>query len=278
MKANPYLQVLLAILILGSTGVFIKVLEFPPATLSFFRTAVPASLLFLYFRIKKVNLFRYPSGLMLVGSGLNAIRIFLFIFGFTYTSISNAVLILNAWPVFANLFSIIFLGEKVPRRNLLLLLLPLSGILLLFVDQPVSLQNQDFIGMSAMVLSAVIYSLTIIIFKRESTKYSGYETTFFQNLIGGFIFLPFLWHQEAQYSVEQVSLGIVYAFLIGLVAFSLYFSALRQIKASTISFMSYLEVVVATSFGVFLFDETLSWNVIAGGSLIIISTIMLKKQ
>jgi len=278
MKPNPYLQVLLAILIMGSTGVFIKILDFPPATLSFFRTAVPAGLLFLYFRFKKVNLFYHPPGLMLLGSGLNAIRIFLFIFGFTYTTIANAVLILNAWPVFANLFSILFLKEKVPTRNLLLLLLPLSGIMLLFVDQPISLDNQDFIGMSAMVLSAMIYSLTIIIFKRESNKYGGYETTFFQNLIGGIFFLPFLWHEEAHYSVGQVSLGIVYAFLIGIVAFGLYFSALRQLKASTISFMSYLEVVVATSFGVFLFGETLSWNIMVGGSLIIISTIMLKKQ
>jgi drug/metabolite transporter (DMT)-like permease len=278
MKANPYLQVLLAILIMGSSGAFIKFLNLPPTTLSFFRMAVPAGLLYLYFSVRKVNLFRYHSGWMLFGSMLNAIRIFLFVFGFTYTSISNAVLILNSWPVFANLFSMLFLGEKVPRRNLLLLLLPLSGIMLLFINQPLSVENEDFLGMSAMLFSAMIYASTIIIFKRESPKYSGYETTFFQNLAGAIIFLPFLWYHDFDFSVRQISLGIVYAFLVGIVAFGLYFSALRQIKASTISFLSYLEVVVATSFGILLFDEALSWNIIAGGSLIIVSTLLLKKQ
>lgn len=278
MKSNPYLQVLLAILIMGSSGALIKYLSLPPTTLSFFRMAVPAGLLFLYFRVRKVNLFRYPPGLMLIGSGLNALRIFLFILSFSYTSISNAVLILNSWPVFVNIFSIFFLGEKVPRRNLLLLILPISGILLLFVDQPFSLENEDFVGMSAMLLSAMLYSVTIIIFKRESPKYSGYETTFFQNLAGAFIFLPFLWYEDYDYSLEQIGLGIVYAFMVGILAFGLYFSALRKIKASTISFLSYLEVLVATSFGILLFDEVLTWNIIAGGVLIIVSTILLKKQ
>lgn len=278
MKTSPYLWVLLAILIMGSSGAFIKFINLPPTVLSFLRLAVPAGLLFVYFRAKRVNLFRYPARLMMLGSVLNALRIFLFIFGFTYTSIANGVIILNAWPVFTNIFSILLLGEKVPRRNLWLLGLPICGILLLFINQPFSVENEDFIGMSAMLFSAMLYSSTIIIFKRESPRYSGYETTFFQNLAGAFIFLPFLWFGDAEISFIQVSLGIFYAFLIGIVAFGLYFSALRVIKASTISFLSYLEVVVATGFGVLLFDEVLTWNIIAGGSLIVISTLLLKKQ
>ena len=278
MKTSPYLWVLMAILIMGSSGAFIKFIDLPPTVLSFFRLAVPAGLLFIYFRVKKVNLFRYPVGIMLLGSLLNAVRIFLFVFGFTYTSIANAVIILNSWPVFTNIFSILFLGEKVPKRNLWLLGLPMIGILLLFINQSFSLENEDFIGMSAMLLSAMLYSITIIIFKRESPKYSGYETTFFQNLVGAFIFLPFLWFGAPVLTLPKISLGIIYAFLVGILAFGLYFSALRKIKASTISFMSYLEVVVATTFGILLFDEVLTWNIITGGSLIILSTILLKKQ
>ena len=278
MLSNPYAKVLLAIFIMGSSGVFIKSINLPPGTLSFFRLSVPASFLYGYFLIKRTNVFRYQSRAMLLGSVLNAIRIFFFVFGFTYTSIANAVIILNAWPVFTNILSILVLGEKVPRKNILLLALPLIGISLLFINQPFSLENQDFLGMCAMLLSAFIYAFTIIIFKRESPKYSGYETTFFQNLAGAFIFLPFLFIGEAAISWTQAGLAVLYGFLIGIVAFVLYFSALKQIKASTISFLSYLEVVVATSFGILIFEEQLSWNILAGGSLIIVSTILLKKQ
>jgi drug/metabolite transporter (DMT)-like permease len=278
MKANPFLEVILAVMIMGSSGVFIKWMQLPPLTLSFFRLAVPASLLFIYFSMKGVNLFRYPIKLMLTGSVLNALRIFLFITAFSLTSISNAVIILYSWPVFATIFSMLFLKEEVPRRNLLLLILPIIGILLLFIKQPFSTENDDFVGMTAMLFSGIVYSLTIIIFKKESHKYNGFEVTFFQNLAGAFIFLPFFLLHDFDYTAYQWSMGIFYSFLIGIIAFGLFFSALGKIKASTVSFMTYLEVLVAISYGILLFDEKLSWNVILGGSLIIISVLLLKKK
>jgi drug/metabolite transporter (DMT)-like permease len=277
-KPHPYTEVLLAILIMGSSGAFIKWLALPPLLLSFFRLAVPAVLLFGYFSLRRVNLFRYPVRLMLIGSVLNAARIFLFINSYSYTSIANAVIILYTWPVFATLLSMVFLKEPVPRRNLFLLLLPILGILLMFINQPFSTENDDFIGMSSMLLSAMIYSSTIIIFKKESHKYSGFETVFFQNLAGGFIFLPFFLDGGMEIGWTRAASVFAFAVMVGVVAFGLFFSALKKIRASTISFLTYLEVLVATSFGVILFDEILSWNIIAGGSLIIISTLLLKKS
>lgn len=277
MKLNPYLKVILAILIMGSSGMFVKLLHLTPITLSFFRMAIPSVLLFFYFTFQGINLFRYPVGLMMMGSILNAARIFLFITSYTYTNISNAVIILYTWPVFATVFSMIFLGEKVPLRNKFLLLLPITGIMLMFINQPFSTQNDDFIGMSAMLLSALLYAVTIIVFKKESHKYSGFETVFFQNLAGGFIFLPFFIQGNLSFSWEQLLMVLFFTVLIGIGAFGLFFSALKKIKASTVSFMTYLEVLIATLYGVLVFDEKLSWNIIIGGSLIIISTLLLKK-
>lgn len=278
MKVNPYLQVLLAVLIMGSSGVFIKFLSLPPLVLSFFRLAIPTALLFIYFSIRGVNLFRYPVKLMLLGSVLNAARIFLFITSYTYTSISNAVIILYTWPVYATILSMLFLKEQVPNRNKVLLALPIIGIVLMFINQPFNTANRDFLGMSAMLLSALIYAMTIIVFKRESHKYSGFETVFFQNLAGGFIFLPFLLQENITFTIEQLSTLLLFGVLIGIIAFGLFFSALKKIKASTISFLTYLEVLVATMYGVLLFDEKLSWNTMVGGGLIIVSTLLLKKK
>ncbi|WPP50887.1 DMT family transporter [Catalinimonas niigatensis] len=278
MKLNPYLEVILAILIMGSSGMFVKLLHLTPITLSFFRMALPSFLLFIYFSIQGVNLFRFPFKLMLIGSVINAARIFLFITSYTYTNISNGVIILYTWPVFATVFSMIFLGEKVPLRNKFLLLFPITGIILMFINQPFSTQNDDFIGMCAMLLSAILYAITIIVFKKESHKYSGFETVFFQNLAGGFIFLPFFIQRDLSFSWEQLLMVLFFAIVIGIGAFGLFFSALKKIKASTVSFMTYLEVLIATMYGVMVFDEKLSWNIIIGGSLIVISTLLLKKR
>ncbi len=275
---DPYLKVVLAILMMGSSGVFIKTLHLSPLVLSFFRLAIPSSLLFVYFSFRGINLFRFPFKLMLVGSVLNAARIFLFITSFTYTNISNAIIILYTWPVFATVMSIIFLGEKVSLRNKLLLLLPMGGIIIMFINQPFSMQNDDFIGMTAMLGSAIIYATTIIIFKKESHKYSGFETVFFQNLAGGFIFLPFFLMGDWNFSAGQITLAFTFVLIIGIGAFGLFFAALKKIKASTVSFITYLEVLVATMYGVFIFDEKLSWNIMVGGSLIVVSMLLFKKR
>lgn len=275
---NPYLEVVLAIMIMGSSGVFIKFLELPSIVLASFRVAIPTLLLFIYFRLKKVKLFHRPVKWMLLGSLLNAIRIYFFMNSYAYTGIANAVIILYSWPIFASIFSMLFLREKIPGRNIFLLLLPFAGIIIIFSSHPFSLENNDFIGMSSMLLSAIIYALSVIVFKKESDRFSGYETVFFQNLAGSILFTPFLFLVDFELTAGKAGLLLLFSTSIGVIAFGLFFSALRKIKASTVSFLSYLEVIIATTYGVLIFDEKITWQLITGGILIIVSTILLKKQ
>ena len=129
-----------------------------------------------------------------------------------------------------------------------------------------------------MLFSAIIYALTVIIFKKESKKYSKYETIFYQNCIGFLIFIPFLLINKPLPTLPQVSLGIVYGALIGLVGFLFFFSALRKIKVSTLSLLSYSEVISAIFLAIIFFHEELSWNLVVGGLLIILATSLIKKE
>ncbi|MCK5062697.1 MAG: EamA family transporter, partial [Candidatus Aenigmarchaeota archaeon] len=65
---------------------------------------------------------------------------------------------------------------------------------------------------------------------------------------------------------------------IGIVGFILFFSALKKINASTASHLTYVEVISAAIFGIVLFGELLTWNVLLGGILIIASTYFLKRE
>ena len=277
MKMNPYLLALVAVFLMGSSGAIIKILDLPPTTLTFFRVAVPTVVLGLYLSLKRVRLLRYPVGWMLAGSTLNAARIYLYVLSYSYTSIANAIIVLYMWPIFATLMSRFFLGEHLPPRNASLLALPFIGILIIFSQQPFSWANDDFIGMSAMLASALIYAATVIIFKKESDKYSGLETVFFQNAVGSLVFLPLWLLDDTILGPATLVSLVLFATTVGVVAFGLYFTALKYIKASTLSFISYLEVLVATAYGLLFFGETLTWPTVVGGALIIVSTILLKK-
>ncbi|MEM9670986.1 MAG: DMT family transporter [Bacteroidota bacterium] len=276
---NPYLLAVLAIIILGSAGAFIKTIDLPPVTLTFFRMAIPTAVLFAYFTyLKRVTLFRTSVKWLLLGSLLNAARLFLFIASYSYTSIVNAIVIFYTWPVFSIIYSRIWLRESIPKRNQWLLFLPLAGIVIIFSDQPFTIANEDLIGMGAMLLSAIIYALTVIIFKRTSYAYTGFEIVFFQNLLGGFIFLPFAWSALGSLSWETYGLVTVFALTIGLLAFGMFFQALRKMKASTLAYLSYLEVVVASLYGILLFGEAVTVQLVTGAVLIILATILFQKE
>lgn len=275
-KLNPHLEVIIAASMWGLSGVFIKILNLPPTSVSFFRMAIPTLILSIFFLIKKQKLFKGNNKLMLIASSMNAFRSFLYILAFTLTSIANSVVMLYTWPIFTTIFSAILLKEKVSRRNALLLFVAFLGVIFVYLGKQFSFANKDIIGMSAMLVSAAVYSLTIIIFKKVSEDYSKLETVFYQNLVGAIVFIPFIFINQAP-SLFQTGIGITYATLSGLIAYSFFFSALKQIKASTVSFLSYIEVVSAIAFGILIFKELLTWNVFVGGILIIGSAIMLRK-
>ena len=274
---NPYLEVILAGILWGTSGIFIKILNLPPTTISFFRLAIPALILRIYFLIKKKKLKYSNNKLMLLASSLNAIRVFFYFVGFTLTSIGNAVIILYTWPIFATILSIIFLKEQISKKNILLLSTAFIGIILIYLNKEISFANKDFLGMSSMLLSAIIYSSTIVIFKKESLTHSKFEIIFYQNLTGAILFLPFIIINRPIPTLPKISIATIYAILIGLVGYTLFFSALKKIKTFTASMLSYTEVISGIIFGIIIFKEILTLNMIIGGILIIMSTTMIKK-
>lgn len=59
MKLNPYLAIIIAATIGGSSGVFIKLLDLPATTITFFRMAVPVIVLLAYLKYKGITFFSW---------------------------------------------------------------------------------------------------------------------------------------------------------------------------------------------------------------------------
>lgn len=278
MKFNPYLAIIIAATIGGSSGVFIKLIDLPATTITFFRMAIPVIILLVYLQHKGRKLFRGNYKIMMAASVLNATRMFLFFVGYLYTSIGNAVIILFTWPIFGSLFSAIFLKEKVSARTALLIGLAFGGIVIMYFNKEISFDSKDFIGMAAMLLSAILFSITAVIFKKELTNYSRTETIFYQNLVGAIAFLPFLFINAPFPTAMQIGAASFYGFLIGIIAFVLFFYALKRLKMSHYALFTYWEVIAALFFGVLFFGEHISWNMVLGGSLILSTGVLLRKK
>jgi len=276
MKERAYLAVMTGAAIGGTGGVIIKYFTIPVTSIAWMRMAVPCILLAILIQYRGISFFRGNYKTMLGGSLLNALRMYLFLVAFIYTSIGNAIIMFYTWPIFATLLGATILKEKISTRQILLLGLAFVGIILAYSNQTFSFEDQDFIGMIAAIGSAFVYALTVIVFKFEADNYSRNEIVFYQNLLGAFIFLPFFIFNEPLPTSFDIGLGVFYGVLIGTIAFSLFFFGLKNLPASRVSMLTYTEVISALLLSYFWFGDVLSWNMVIGGTCIILSTLLLR--
>ncbi|HUD19638.1 MAG TPA: EamA family transporter [Patescibacteria group bacterium] len=274
---NAYFELILASIIFASGGVFVKILHLPSTTLTFFRVGVPTIVLFIYLTAKKIPLFRGNNKLVLIASALNAVRLLMYFIAYTMATIGNASLMTATTPIFIFIYSYFFLKEKISRKRFFLLALAISGAVVLYSNQPISFGNKDFIGMTFALLSTALYAFTVIIFKKELSRYTKAETIFYQNVVGAFVFLPFLFINHPAPVLWQISLASVSGLLIGIVGFIFYFAALKKVAASAVSLAS-IDSVIAVLFGILFFKEHLTPNMVIGGACILTASLFIQKE
>lgn len=277
MLFNPYLEIILAATIWGTTGIFVKFLNLPSTTITFFRLAAPTIILLLYFSHKQTNLVKKASKIMLFISVLNAARMFLYFVAFISTSVGNAVIMLYTWPVFAVLLSPLLLKEKLTNKKLFLSLLAFVGIVIMFANKEFSFANKDFMGMTAMLVASSFTALMFLLFKKQLVHYSNTETIFYQNVLGAIVFLPFLFINKPVPTFNQSVIASLYATFSGLIGFLLYFAGLKQINASTAALLSYSEVISAVFLGAVFLREGITLNMVIGGGIILVVSYLARR-
>lgn len=275
MKINPYLGVIIALTFGAFNGVLTKWLELDPTIITFFRMGTPALVLFLFLKLyKKTKIFRQGYQLMLLASIFNAGRMFLYFLSFTYTSVANAVIMLYTWPIFSSIFSIVFLKEKAKLKEWLLIMVAFLGVVLMVGGQELNFSNLDLVGMLIMMISAAMYAITVVIFKKRSQEYNQTETIFYQNILGALIFLPFIFIKFEGLTITKSLLAIGhYGLLVGIGSFILIFTALKKLKVIHFSLINYWEVIAGVILGIIFLGEVLTLNMLLGGLIIISSGI-----
>jgi drug/metabolite transporter (DMT)-like permease len=274
---NPYLEVVTAALIWGTSGMLIKLIDTNSFMITFFRMAIPTALIGAYLFYKRKPVFRQNTKTVLLASFLNAVRTLFYFIGFNNTSIGNAIIMLYTWPIFVTLIGPFMLKERITPVKIVSLAAAFGGIIFVYIDKKFSFESSDFIGMSAMLFSAFVYAFSMILFKKTSADYSQIETTFFQNFVGAFLFLPAVFIVHPFPGPDKIALLFVFGIFIGIIGFALFFSALKKVKASIASSLAYLEIVSTLVYSAVFFGERFTWNMVVGGLLIVLSALIVQR-
>ena len=266
-----YPAIIAAALLGGSSGLFIKALPYSSQAIAAFRMTVPF-LFFLPMMLKKGIALGPPyyRKQLWIGSFLNAIRVVLYIIAFKLTSISNGVVLLYLWPLFALLIDTKIRKEKINSKEIGLLFLALSGVVMMNLSKGVTISVLDLAGSLCMTLSALIFSITALILKKALASHNEGEVVYFQNALGGIISLPFLIYELPSYTVADFSIGVVYGLLIGVLAFIFFFVAMKRLSIFQYGALTYTEVIFGVAFGIIFLGEDMS--IIKGVGIVLILT------
>jgi drug/metabolite transporter (DMT)-like permease len=192
------------------------------------------------------------------------------------TSVWNAVVALYTSPIFAMLFAVLLLGEKMNTIKYISVILAMCGLVVIGYGKGLSLLNVDFIGMGAIVLSAVVWWYLKILLKTSLLTYDKMSMIFYQCFFWAIVFLPFIIFTDPLPTNFQIGLGWMYAFFIGIIWFFFYFSALNKIDVTVFSILQYFEMVAGILLAWIILWEPLTLPLVVGAVFIVVSGMALR--
>ena len=144
------------------------------------------------------------------------------------------------------------------------MLIGLAGLMLVFAEG-IDLSLQTTLGISAVVLSTLIHSISAVWVKKIGAALPGMTISTGSLLVAVLLFLLTWFITGASWPafIDQRSAGaIVYLGVVGSVlGFALYFYVLSHVQATRVSLIALITPITALLLGTFLNDEIISLQV-----------------
>lgn len=183
-------------------------------------------------------------------------------------SVSIAVLLLYTAPVYITLFSPWLLKEKSTNSGMIALFFSILGIILIVDPGKLDFQNYPA-GISAGILSGILYAFQIMTSKYISPIYSGYSQAFWSFPIAIIMLLP-VGIAPFRIVLDNLVYIILLSIFPTILAVSLYFNGLKKVRAQSASILGLIEPVSAIILSVLILNERISLLEMIGGTLILI--------
>ncbi len=200
---------------------------------------------------------------------LGAASMLLFFIAVHYLPIGSAVALRYIAPIFATLFAMVILRERIHPLQWLFILMAFMGVLVIKgLDDSIPL-----IGLLLILLSAIFGGLVFIIIRKLGTKeHPVVIVNYFMciaALVGG-VGCLFNWKSPSTTdTVLLLSLGVF-----GYFGQLFMTKALQMVETNLIAPIKYIEVIFVVIVGVTFFDERYSLWSLAGMLLIILSILL----
>jgi drug/metabolite transporter (DMT)-like permease len=201
-----------------------------------------------------------------------------FVIGLSYTSVSHSALIVGMAPI--TILVLAWLqGLELPTiRKVAGMAVAFGGVTVLATEKGLHSHSSTLIGDVITFCGSIGFSLYTVFAKKLAWKFDTFSMNMFNYVFGGIVFLPMGVYECLAVTRAHAWGGITWKAWVGLaymsvfgsvVAFLIYFWALRYMAASRLGALSYIHPIAATLLGILLLGEKITQSVAAGGALIL---------
>jgi drug/metabolite transporter (DMT)-like permease len=265
----------LSILFFFIAKLLIKTIPYIPSfEIVFFRALISAIVCIYVLKKNKIPLLSsnkanlFFRGLFGTGGMLS------FFYSLQHLPLATATALVNLSPIFMILFATIFLGERIKFQDWILFLIAFMGVLLLKgFDTSIPFIN-FVIGISAAVFSSAAYMFV----RRIKDKENPTIIVFWLSSVAIPVFLPL----TIMYWVTPTVTGWIVILMIGILIQTAQICLTKALQTSkttaSLAHYTYLDVVISTIAGYFLFGEEATKMTIIGIGIIIGSVYLLRES
>ena len=274
-KKTTYAQFIMAMVIVGTIGIFRRNISLSSAALAFSRGILGSLSLGAFVKVRGQKIFHGMERkklflLILNGAIIGVNWIFLFE-AYRFTTVAVATLCYYLQPTLLILVSPIFFKEKLTGKKLFYALIAFLGMVLvsgvLGGGDTGSLKGVAF-GLAA----AVLYTMAVVI-NKITLGVDPYEKTIIQLASAGIVLIPYILMTEDISAVQLDTITIILVLIVGIIhtglVYFFYFGSMERMSAQAVAVFSYIDPVVAVIASWAFLGEPLTVPVIIGAVLII---------
>ena len=292
LSASPIgiLSVSMSAILWGTVGIATQAIyqrsDLTAVTVGFYRLSVAFPVVaFLYWKIVDKQRpqigYREYWKMALIGVLLAFYQVFFFA-SISYVGVAIATLItLCIAPVLVSVLSVVFLKEALTGYTVSALLAALTGTVLLvgFPEQGSLQGGNTSMGVMLALGSATGYAVVALMGRTIAVTCHPLLSTTVSFGVGAVALFPFAANNvfSATHSIQIWELILYVGLVPTAVAYTLFFSGMRSIKASTASILTLLEPLTATALAWVFFAERLAPSGIVGALLLLGAIVILFK-
>ena len=261
--------------IFGTIGLFRRLIPLSSAVIACSRGLMGLVFLLAVMLLtrKKPDLSAISKNLVLllvsgVAIGFNWILLFE---SYRYTSVATATVCYYLAPMML-LLACPLLKEKLTLKKLLCVGVALIGLVFVSGILEKMPSTDELLGIAFGLGAAVLYASVMFINKKLS-PIPAYDKTALQLGSAAFVIIPYIFLTEGLPSFDLTPVQWMLLVVVGVVhtgiAYTLYFGAMKNLRAQTIAIFSYLDPVLAVLLSWLVLKEPLSFSNILGAVLIL---------